>query len=73
MTLHNSNKSYYIFTKEEIERNKKYLRNRSKRFKASTHRLLISKIPNKDITISNFELNLYKNKKYLNRWDKLKC
>lgn len=66
---------FYIFTREEIERKKKHLRNKSKRFKKSTHRLCIPKILNENGKkfITEFDKGLYKNKKYLGRWDKIKA
>lgn len=72
IALDKTKPSFYIFKRKEIEKHKKELKNCSKRFKASTHRLWIPQKPKDKNKLSKFELGLCKNKKYLNKWSKIK-
>ena len=67
----NSNCDFYIFTRKEIEDNKENLINRDKRFKKSPYRILVTKIPQKDYPLTDFDIKLYKNGDYFNIWDKI--
>ena len=64
--------NFYIFTNKEIISHESDLLNKSKHYKKSTNRIWIPIKPNPNNNFSRFELSLYKNQDFLERWDKIK-
>lgn len=71
--LNNLKASFYIFPREFIIKHEKQLRNRSRRFKSATHRILFIEKENKSKEITNFDRKMKKLKnRYKNAWQLIK-
>lgn len=60
---------FYIFDTQDIEKNKKFLINKSSRFTKSSHRIWIPSKPYNEARA--FDKSLFHNKNYFKRWDKI--
>lgn len=66
-------REFYVFPRKIIEGHEKEFRNKSPRFKASSHRMLFIDVPTRSKEVSKFDRWLMKNKsKFRNNWKLIK-